>query len=113
MTFSDLGISTPSGASGQVKVLCPQCSHKRKKFREPCLSVNMDDGTYNCHNSSCGWSGSLKKKGDYSVKTYRRPTPPMPQKDASEMDTFFKARKLWSPAAYSGLVGYLSIPFSR
>ena len=51
--------------SGYEKTTCPKCSHTRKKKNDPCLSVTIDEGVYNCHN--CGWSGSVKfeKKKEY------------------------------------------------
>lgn len=70
MTFSEQGI-TIKKSSGQVKTQCPKCSHDRKKKGDPCLSVNIDDGVWNCHN--CGWNGGLKKQNDYMEKTYVRP----------------------------------------
>jgi twinkle protein len=54
MTFNDYGIELKK-ATGQVKTKCPKCSHDRKKKADPCLSVNIDDGIWNCHN--CGWNG--------------------------------------------------------
>ena len=45
---------------GSVKTKCPKCSHTRKNKRDDCLSVNIDDGLYNCHN--CGWGGNVKFK---------------------------------------------------
>ena len=59
--LSSLGIKLPR-KNGQVKVTCPQCSHTRKpqNKKEPCLSVNIDEGIYNCHN--CGWQGSVSAK---------------------------------------------------
>ena len=58
MTFSDNGIMVKR-TSGQVKTKCPKCSQERKKKSDPCLSVNIDTGVWNCHN--CGWKGGLKK----------------------------------------------------
>jgi hypothetical protein len=55
-TFAELGISTKR-SSGEEKVVCPKCSHKRKKQSDPCLSVNHDDGVYYCHH--CDWKGRL------------------------------------------------------
>jgi len=46
--------------SGEVKTLCPKCSHTRKNKSDFCLSVNIDQGIYNCHN--CGWAGNVKFK---------------------------------------------------
>lgn len=76
-SFRDFGIDLPTGFSGDRKTTCPKCSHLRKKPHEPCLSVNGDKGTWNCHN--CGWTGSLHEKGDFpsrqETKVYRRPAP--------------------------------------
>ena len=58
MTFHENGISIRKN-SGQVKTKCPKCSYDRKKKSDPCLSVNIDEGVWNCHN--CGWAGTLKK----------------------------------------------------
>jgi 5S rRNA maturation endonuclease (ribonuclease M5) len=55
-TFAELGISTKR-TSGEEKTPCPNCSHKRKKSSEPCLSVNHDEGVFCCHH--CEWTGRL------------------------------------------------------
>lgn len=60
--FSDLGIQIPDEAHGQIKTLCPQCSSKRTKSDEKCLSVNIDEGIFHCHH--CEWSGSLSGNTD-------------------------------------------------
>jgi twinkle protein len=43
--------------NGEQKVICPKCSHERKNKKDPCLSVNVKDGIWNCHN--CGWKGGI------------------------------------------------------
>ncbi len=53
--FIDYGIDLPDNFKGDRKVICPQCSHTRKKKNDPCLSVNGETGMWKCHN--CGWSG--------------------------------------------------------
>ena len=53
-----LGINVKSSHRGNIKVVCPKCSPERKHKNDPCLSVNIDEGVWNCHN--CGWSGSVK-----------------------------------------------------
>ncbi len=60
-----LGIDLKNRSNGQIKTKCPKCSHTRKKKSDPCLSVNIDDGFYNCHN--CNWAGSVrfKQKAEY------------------------------------------------
>ena len=54
-----LGIQV-NRTSGEIKTLCPKCSHTRKNKHDSCLSVNIDQGIYNCHN--CGWAGNVKFK---------------------------------------------------
>jgi twinkle protein len=53
------------------KTLCPKCSHDRKKKNDPCLSVNIPDGSYNCHN--CGWKGRVLTKAIFEKKEYIKP----------------------------------------
>ena len=60
MTLKDYGINTKGRVSGQFKTTCPKCSHTRRKKKDPCLSVNIDEQVWNCHN--CGWSGSVIKR---------------------------------------------------
>jgi twinkle protein len=67
MGFYEYGIIIKK-SSGQVKTKCPKCSDDRKKKSDPCLSVNIDNGIWNCHN--CGWKGGLKKNNYMEEKTY-------------------------------------------
>jgi len=72
MGFYEYGIKIKRN-SGQVKTTCPKCSHDRKKKNDTCLSVNIDEGVWNCHN--CGWTGGLKKQNNYmESKIYVKPT---------------------------------------
>lgn len=66
-----LGIDLKRTA-GQVKTLCPKCSHVRKNKTEPCLSVNIDTGQYNCQNG-CGFKGNVTPF-DRPEKVYVKPT---------------------------------------
>ena len=66
--LQSLGINVRSGQHGNVKVPCPQCSHTRKHKSDPCLSVLIEEGIYNCHN--CGWAGTAKV---YKKKEYVKP----------------------------------------
>jgi twinkle protein len=70
-TFADYGIDIAPGSRGEVDVLCPQCSHTRKKSRDRCLSVNVDKGTWICHHPHCAWKGKLK--GDRTEMPYGAP----------------------------------------
>lgn len=68
-TWEDLGIQVPAGQFGNVKVLCPQCSHERKKRHEKSLSVHLQDKTFQCFH--CGWTGSLNG-GDWRDRQQHR-----------------------------------------
>ena len=57
--------------SGTDKTLCPKCSASRKNKKEKCLSINIDEGIFNCHN--CGYKGSTKIKREQEKK-YFKPT---------------------------------------
>lgn len=52
------------------KTICPKCSHNRKHKKDKCLSVDLTEGLFNCHN--CGYSGSAK---DFKKKEYVKPQP--------------------------------------
>lgn len=70
--LSNLGIKLRR-RSGAEKTTCPQCSEGRRNKKDPCLSVNITEGTYCCHN--CGWKGNVRftdKKQD--AKVYERPS---------------------------------------
>jgi twinkle protein len=77
-TLADVGIEIPYNRSGEVDTVCPECSHTRKKSRQKCLSVNIDEGTWFCHH--CGWKGTIKEGGlpphQRVNKTYVIPAPP-------------------------------------
>ena len=57
--LQDLGIVLKT-TNGNTKTKCPKCSHNRKNKNDLCLSVNIDEGLYNCHH--CGWNGNVKFK---------------------------------------------------
>lgn len=62
-TWENLGIDV-SRINKQGKTTCPKCSDGRKKQKDPCLSVNIEEGVYNCHH--CGWHGTLNSR-DYAL----------------------------------------------
>lgn len=67
--FSELGIDV-SKIKTSGKTLCPKCSHTRKHKNDPCLSVDVDKGVYNCHN--CEFKGYISENADHKV--YAKPT---------------------------------------
>ena len=72
------------------RATCPRCSQDRKKSRERCLAVNVDEGVWFCHH--CEWRGSLKNKAtnivDFEIR--RR------EKSARLTGGLDKARKVWA-----------------
>jgi twinkle protein len=92
-TWIDFLIDTRGRSSGQIKTLCPKCSHQRKKKHDPCLSVDLDQGVWNCHN--CGWKGGLNGNGTNQRKpqpmktnTYKKPNYELPQELPEEAYTY-------------------------
>lgn len=100
-TWDETRIQLPYGrTSGEVDALCPECSHTRKREnqREKCLSVNLGERTWYCHN--CGWKGAIKAD-DWRG---RMAPPPKPAPKKSELPSqgdlapwvidFFAERKI-------------------
>jgi putative DNA primase/helicase len=70
-TLADVGIELPYGATGEVRIPCPQCSPSRRKSRDTCLAVNADKGMWKCWH--CGWTGGLQGRRQ------RDEFPPLPR----------------------------------
>lgn len=68
LTFTDYGIKVDRLRGGNVKAECPKCSHTRRNKRDKCLSVNIDEGLWNCHH--CNWTGTLKQRRFEPLKVY-------------------------------------------
>lgn len=70
-----LGINIRRRA-GSEKTTCPKCSESRRNKKDPCLSVNVTSGEFNCHN--CAWKGNVrfteKRKQE---KVFQKPSPQM------------------------------------
>lgn len=93
-TFADFNIVVPSGRTGEVDVVCPQCSPQRKKKTARCLSVNLEKNCWFC--AHCGWAGGLtegEKRFDpaWRKPQWRRPTP-LPAKPLSAIEEWFLER---------------------
>lgn len=94
MDFSDYGIYfNSSKRTGEIKTLCPKCSHLRKKKTDKCLSVNLDLNIWNCFN--CAWSGKLVEK-EYKREEmqiiYKLPEKPNITKLSDEALKYFESR---------------------
>lgn len=70
IAFTNVGIRLNGRTSGQTKTTCPRCSQSRKHPNDPCLSVNIDEGIWHCHN--CQWAGTVKQKA-VPKKEYKTP----------------------------------------
>jgi len=66
-TWAELGIHV-DGSSGHERTLCPKCSGQRKKSKDKCLSVNLDEKIFYCHH--CFHRGGLNGKTHEEYKTY-------------------------------------------
>jgi len=65
--FLDIGIDI-GNRSGNYHIVCPKCSHTRKKSKDKCLSINVEKGLYNCFH--CNWSGNVNVR---AKKQYVKP----------------------------------------
>jgi twinkle protein len=96
--LSEIGI-TVRPSSGHTKAKCPKCSHTRKNKTDPCLSVDIDKGLYNCHN--CGWSGNVKFKA--------KPDYVIPEKENANVSErvlkYFESRGISEPTLVHWKVG--------
>jgi hypothetical protein len=55
----EMRITERASRGGEFRTLCPLCSHKRKKKRDPCLAVKIDQlgvqwHCFNCDDMSGG-----------------------------------------------------------
>lgn len=77
------------------KTICPNCSHTRKNKKDPCLSVDVITGVYNCHNN-CGFSGGVAKTYEVRSKEYTRPPKFVNTTELSEIavNYFFTERSI-------------------
>ena len=96
--LQDLGINLTANG-GETKTICPKCSHTRKNKSDKCLSVNIDEGVYNCHN--CGWSGNVKFT---PKKEYTKP-PKVNAEINSRIVEWFKGRAITEPTLVHWKIG--------
>lgn len=63
MNWEKYGIQAPHGASGNKKVICPECHDQRRDKRDKSLSINLATGEFKCH--YCGFSGCAAEKDEW------------------------------------------------
>jgi twinkle protein len=70
-TYKEFAIDLGNGATGEHRLICPKCSHDRRKQHERCLAVNADKKTWICFH--CGWTGSLSAETKDKEQKHERP----------------------------------------
>lgn len=63
--LQNLGIDLHGRRSGTLKTRCPKCGDAKHKSD---LSVNINEGLYKCHRSSCNWSGYVRVRKEFEPK---------------------------------------------
>lgn len=81
--LQQMGIELRGKTSGSTKVVCPFCSETRKHKKDPCLSVDIDAGLYNCHH--CAKSGRVYER---RVKEYSKPPARLEKLSPTTIDYF-------------------------
>jgi twinkle protein len=63
--LAEKGIDLKRKTHGTIKTTCPKCSETRHDKKDPCLSVDIDTGLFNCHH--CDFKGRVfeKKQREY------------------------------------------------
>lgn len=94
--LAENGIRLRHTGAGNHKTTCPNCSFRRTKRNDPCLSVTIEnDGKvlWNCHH--CGWAG-VGGGEDYRPrierKVYRKPTRPAAPQRPDTLLSYFATR---------------------
>ncbi len=70
--WEGLGINRRGRFQGEIKTLCPKCSHTRKHKRDLSLSANLTTGLYKCHNG-CGFQGTAAQTKGGRMAIWERP----------------------------------------
>lgn len=87
-------IDTKGKVNGAMKTTCPNCSHTRKKQKDPCLSVNLDKGCAKCWNcEEIAWREPL----EFEQKEYVLP----PQEWQNHTNISDKLVKWWASRGIS------------
>lgn len=67
-------IDTKGRSTGTMKTTCPECSHKRKNKKDPCLYINFNSGVAKCfHCDSLSFRDDDSKPKPTAVKEYTLP----------------------------------------
>jgi twinkle protein len=89
--LQEQGIELKGRTSGSYKTTCPKCSETRRNKRDKCLSVDITEGVWNCHN--CGWKGTVNKM-EKIEKKYQVPVINNTQISDNALNWFVNERKI-------------------
>jgi twinkle protein len=98
--LAEHGIRLRDARAGNHKVICPNCSHSRRKKNDPCLSVTIEaDGraVWNCHH--CQWTGATGSEGfrpAHARRTYRKPEREANPQRTDQLNGWFAKRGITS-----------------
>jgi twinkle protein len=97
--LSEEGIQLRNDAPGDHKVVCPRCSHTRRKKTDPCLSVTIQPdnrAVWKCHHCEFqgGTGGQRNKEWRPVQKNYRKPEKPKETPRPDKMLQWFDARAI-------------------
>lgn len=87
--LEELGINLHNKKHGSIKTPCPKCSETRKNKKDPCLSVDIDEGVYNCHH--CSWKGKVFER---KLKEWVKPVPRLEKINKKALTWFESERKI-------------------
>lgn len=78
--FAAEGIDVSQSHGGpEVKTVCPQCSHTRKKATQKCLNVNLDTGVWHCWHCSFAGKASDPRWEQPAQRAHQRVTQDRPK----------------------------------
>jgi twinkle protein len=99
--YKAVGIDIPANRnSGQFKMACPRASShcNRKNWKDQCLSINMDEGLYNCQHCTGEFKGKVgegKIETNYTKKKeYQLPQRPNITKLSDKTLEYFTNRRI-------------------
>jgi hypothetical protein len=94
-----VGIMTKSTAPGRYYATCPQCSHSRRKRKEPCLGVTIyEDGGAGWRCFHCDWTGGGSLTSSRRSSARSRVRVPIPVSCESEAGRVHRALAIWNEA---------------
>lgn len=72
MNWQRFGIDISKVVGG--KTFCPKCHDSRKHKFDRSLSIDLEEGLFNCHNAGCGFKGSVATKNKNFIVPHKRLT---------------------------------------